>query len=100
VLSVPFVVAVLYTLHDLAAAPGWGRLARAVLVAAATVALYTELTLILAGLAAVVLGGGVLAGTLRPRAGLALSAAVPVLTLAVNPGFLSEVALIATDRAK
>jgi hypothetical protein len=84
-LSVPFVLINLYTLHELATAPRRERLLGTAVLLAATTALYTELAVVLLGLTVLCLLGGVLLGTLRPRTGLALLAAVPALSVALNP---------------
>jgi hypothetical protein len=84
-LSVPFMLINLYTLHELATAPRWGRLLGTALLLAATTALYTEVAVLLLGLTALCLLGGVLLGTQRVWTGLALLAAVPALSVAVNP---------------
>ena len=92
--SIPFLLINLYTLHELATSPCWGRSLGAALLLAATTALYTELVPILLGLTALCLAGGVLFGTLRPLTGLALLPAVPALSVALNPLYVRSIALI------
>jgi hypothetical protein len=98
-LAIPLILACLLSLHALATGPSPGRLLRTVLLLAGTLAIYTEMGLLLAGLAGVVLAGGMLLRTLGVLRGLGLALALPVLTLACNPLCLKMYYWVALGRA-
>jgi hypothetical protein len=87
-LAIPFMIATIWMLQELATDPKPRRIFRAAILLAATTALYTEMVLVLLGLIVLALAGGLLLRLLSLKQALLLLAGTSLLTLALNPLYL------------
>jgi hypothetical protein len=86
-LALPLLLYGLVAVHDLGAAPGLGRLARAGLLVAAATSIYTELWALFLGVAAVLLGAGLVLRCLSGRWLAASALTVASAPFLLNPAF-------------